>query len=86
MQALEWGGGGGGGSKCGSENEKGDTSRYLLLEGYLVTERGKKELDKFEYNAGLTTIKTRPNFPCFQLNQGMRGKRALRISPMFRPI
>lgn len=30
------------GSKGGSENEKGDTSRYLLLPGYPVTEREKR--------------------------------------------
>ena len=34
------------GSKGGSEDEKGDTSRYLLLAGYPVTEREKKEQRK----------------------------------------
>ena len=34
------------GSKGGSENEKGDTSRYLLPAGYPVTEREKKEQRK----------------------------------------
>lgn len=41
MQALG-GGGEGGGSKGGSENEKGDTSRYLLLARYPVTDGEKR--------------------------------------------
>ena len=44
-----FGGRGGGGSKGGSENEKGDTSRSLLLAGYPVTETEKKEQRK-DYN------------------------------------
>ena len=42
FSANDGGGGEGGGRKGGSENEKGDTSRYLLLAGYPVTEREKK--------------------------------------------
>ena len=37
------------GSQGGREDEKGDTSRYLLLAGYPVTEREKKEQRK-DYN------------------------------------
>lgn len=43
------------GSKGGNENEKGDTSRYLLLAGYPVTEREKKEKRK-DYTMIITGV------------------------------
>ena len=45
MQTL-----GGARKQGGNENEKGDTTRYLLLAGYPVTEREKKGEKEGLYN------------------------------------